>query len=96
VKDVVRTCSKFEPDAVPCEDHPLGGPKGSDKREGYGWLGRAKTASASAVSVREGLRHRAADAENENKPREGFDEYHLAKHSTSPSCHPREGIAGLV
>ena len=76
--DVVGTCSKLETDAVPCEDHPLGGPKGSDKCEGYGWLGRTKTASVSAVHMRERLRHRAAaDAENDNKPREGFDEHHL-------------------
>jgi hypothetical protein len=75
--DVVRTCSKFEPDAVPCEDHPLGGPKGSDQREGYGWVGRTKTAGVSAVRMRERLRHRAADAEHEDKPREGFDEHHL-------------------
>jgi len=76
---VVRTCSKFEPDAVPCEGHPLGWPKGSDKREGYGWLGRTRAASVCAVRMRERLRHRAADAdaENENKPREGLDEHHL-------------------
>jgi hypothetical protein len=75
--DVVRTCSKIEPDAVPGEDHPFGGPKGSDQREGYGWLARTKTASVSAVRMLERLRHCAADAENENKPRDGFDEYHL-------------------
>jgi hypothetical protein len=75
--EVVRTCSHFEPDAVPCEEHPLGGPKGSDEREGYGCPDRTKTASVSAVHMRERLRHRPADAENENKPREGFDEHHL-------------------
>jgi len=76
---VIPTCSSIEPNVVPREDEALDTSQRPDEREGYGWLGRAKTARVGVVRMSELLRHRAADAEDQNDPREGFDEVHLCQ-----------------
>jgi hypothetical protein len=74
---VIPTCSSIEADAVPRNDHPVGGPNGPGELKGDEGVGRTKTARGGVVRMSERLRHRAADAEDQHEPREGFDEVHL-------------------
>ena len=79
VVHVIPTCRGIDPDAdaVPREEHPLRGPKNPDELQGYNWWGRMQTARGDVFRVSERLWHRAAGAEDQNEPREGFDEVHL-------------------
>jgi len=80
--EVIRTPGTVDPNAVSREHHPLGRPKRPNERDGDWLSDRAKTANVGTIHMREGLRHRAADADDKKEPREGLDELHWYHHST--------------
>jgi hypothetical protein len=74
--EVIRTPGAVDPSAVSRQHHPIGRPKRPSQRDRDWVSDRAKTADAGTIHVRERLRHRAANADDEKEPREGLDELH--------------------
>jgi hypothetical protein len=79
--NVTRTPRTVDSSAVSREHRPIGRPKSPSQRDGDRSPDRAKTANVGTIHMRERLRHRAANADDKNEPRESPGELHGYQHS---------------
>ncbi len=77
---VIRTARRVEASTASGQNRPIGRPKRPS--DGNRFPGRAKTADADGIGMRERLSRRAANADGQEEPCEGCEKLHRSQHST--------------
>jgi len=73
---------KVEPDAGPCEHHPVGRANGQSRRDGNRGPDRPNTVDIDAIRMRERLNRRGTDADNQEETSADLAKLHRSQDST--------------